>query len=195
MTETGIYGGSFNPIHNGHTTLAELLCEAGQLDELWFLVSPCNPLKKEQTDLLDENARLALAHLAVRNHPKLKVSDFEFSFPRPSYTVDTLAALRQSFPDRRFTLIIGADNWLAFDRWKSPEEILHHHRILIYPRRGYPVNVSSLPCGVTLVDTPLIDLSSTDIRRCIAEGKDASFGLDEAVWEEIQNKGYYRSKA
>lgn len=193
MTETGIYGGSFNPVHKGHTALAEKLCEVGRLDELWFLVSPCNPLKESATDLLDENARLELARMAVRSHPKLKVSNFEFRLPRPSYTVDTLAALRKSYPHRRFTLIIGADNWLSFDRWKSPEEILRHHRILVYPRPGYPVDASTLPCGVTLADTPLIDLSSTEIRRVIAQGGDASYGLDEAVWQEIRNKHYYHS--
>ena len=192
MTETGIYGGSFNPIHKGHTALAERLCETGRLDEVWFLVSPRNPFKETATDLLDENVRLALARLAVRHHPKLKVSDFEFNLPRPSYTADTLSALRRSFPDRQFTLIIGADYWLSFNRWKTPEEILAHHRILVYPRPGYPIDMSALPRGVTVVDTPLIELSSTEIRRTIAQGNDASYGLDEAVWQEIRSKGYYR---
>lgn len=193
MIETGIYGGSFNPIHKGHIALADMLCEAGWLDELWFLVSPCNPLKQSHTDLLDEHVRLSLARIAIRHHPRLKVSDFEFNLPRPSYMVDTLTALRKTFPDRRFTLIIGADNWLDFNRWKSPEEILRHHRIIIYPRSGYPVDASSLPKGVTLTDTPLIDISSTELRQCIAQGKDASYGLDEAVWKEIQAKKYYRT--
>lgn len=192
MIETGIYGGSFNPIHKGHIALADMLCEAGRLDELWFLVSPCNPLKQSHTDLLDEHARLSLARIAVRHHSRLKVSDFEFNLPRPSYMVDTLAALRKTFPDRRFTLIIGADNWLDFNRWKSPEEILRHHRVIIYPRPGYPVDASTLPEEVTLTDTPLIDISSTELRRCIAQGKDASYGLDEAVWKEIQARKYYQ---
>lgn len=194
MTETGIYGGSFNPIHKGHTRLADLLCKTERLDELWFLVSPCNPFKQEQADLLDEHARLELARIAVRHHPKLKVSDFEFYLPRPSYTADTLAALRKEFPGRRFALIIGADNWQAFSRWKAPEEILRHHRIIVYPRPGFPVDASALPRGVSLADTPLIGLSSTELRRCIAEGRDASYGLDEAVWEEIRDKKYYRSR-
>lgn len=191
MTETGIYGGSFNPIHKGHVRLAELLCEAGGLDELWFLISPRNPFKQDDTGLLDENIRLELARMATRHLPKLKVSDFEFNLPRPSYTADTLAALREAYPSRKFTLIIGADNWLAFDRWKAPEEILRHHRILVYPRPGYPVDASTLPSGVTLVNTPLIHLSSTELRNAIASGKDASYGLDEAVWKEIQDKKYY----
>jgi nicotinate-nucleotide adenylyltransferase len=108
MTETGIYGGSFNPIHRGHVELAERLCRDEGLDELWFMVSPQNPFKKSSPDLLDENSRLELARMAVREHPCLKVSDFEFRLPRPSYTADTLAALRQAYPDRLFTLVISS---------------------------------------------------------------------------------------
>ena len=152
MTETGIYGGSFNPIHRGHVELAERLCRDEGLDELWFMVSPQNP----------------------------------------SYTADTLAALRQAYPDRLFTLVIGADNWLAFKDWKKPDEILSHHRILVYPRPGYPVQTASLPSGVRLTETPLIDISSTELRRLISQGEDASYGLDEAVWQEIRKRGYYR---
>ena len=168
MTETGIYGGSFNPIHRGHVELAERLCRDEGLDELWFMVSPQNPFKKSSPDLLNENIRLELARMAVREHPCLKVSDFEFRLPRPSYTADTLAALRQAYPDRLFTLVIGADNWLAFKDWKKPDEILSHHRILVYPRPGYAVEAASLPPGVKLTDTPLIDISSTELRRLIS---------------------------
>ena len=117
------------------------------------------------------------------------MSDFEFRLPRPSYTADTLAALRQAYPDRLFTLVIGADNWLAFKDWKKPDEILSHHRILVYPRPGYAVETASLPPGVKLTDTPLIDISSTELRRLISQGDDASYGLDEAVWQEIRKKG------
>ncbi|MCD8318955.1 MAG: nicotinate-nucleotide adenylyltransferase [Paraprevotella sp.] len=194
MTYTGVYGGSFNPIHKGHVQIADPLCKQEEVDEIWFLVSPRNPFKQKADDLLDEDRRLELARLAVKDHPHLKVCDFEFSLPRPSYTVDTLAALRQAYPDRRFTLIIGADNWLTFNRWKQPDDILRHHRVLIYPRPGYPINPSALPAGVTLADTPLIALSSTELRRHIARGEDASYGLDEAVWQEIRRKGYYQKR-
>ena len=148
MKETGIYGGSFNPIHKGHVQLAETICQEGWVDEVWFLVSPQNPFKQDATDLMDEQVRLSLAQIAVRNHPRLKACDFEFSLPRPSYTAHTLAALRKAYPERRFTLIIGADNWQTFPLWKSPEEILLHHRILIYPRSGYPIDEAALPAGV-----------------------------------------------
>ena len=156
-------------------------------------------LDQEQIDHIVHEMALAgldkhqeLARMAVREHPCLKVSDFEFRLPRPSYTADTLAALRQAYPDRLFTLVIGADNWLAFKDWKKPDEILSHHRILVYPRPGYAVEAASLPPGVKLTDTPLIDISSTEIRRLISQGGDASYGLDEAVWQEIRKKGYYR---
>ncbi len=191
MTETGIYGGSFNPIHKGHVELAEVLCRNEGLDELWFMVSPRNPFKDSAPDLLDENARLELARIAVRGHPRLKVSDFEFRLPRPSYTADTLAALRRDCPDRNFTLVIGADNWMTFHGWKNPDEILRRHRVLVYPRPGYPIDAASLPSGVRLADTPLIPLSSTEIRRAISQGKDASYGLDEHVWREIRKRKYY----
>lgn len=192
MKETGIYGGSFNPIHKGHVQLAETICQEGLVDEVWFLVSPQNPFKQDATDLMDEHVRLSLAQIAVKGHPRLKACDFEFSLPRPSYTAHTLAALREAYPERRFTLIIGADNWQTFPFWKSPEEILLHHRILIYPRPGYPIDEADLPAGAHLVDMPLLDISSTALRRCIAQGGDASYGLDAAVWEEIRKKGYYQ---
>lgn len=192
MIETGLYGGSFNPIHKGHIRLAEFLCQSGEVNELWFLVSPQNPFKASSHDLLPEEERLELARLAIAGHPELKASDFEFKMPRPSYMVRTLKALRQTYPDRRFSLVIGADNWYSFNRWKEPEEILRHHRILVYPRTGYTIDPQTLPPHVKLVHTPLIDISSTELRQCIAKGGDASYGLEPAVWKEIQEKGYYR---
>lgn len=217
--QTGIYGGSFNPIHLGHTALGEWLVHEGYLDELWFLVSPQNPLKPA-SGLLEDQARLHLARLAVDEQPQptpvqsaispaapqfcmlpchgnspFRVSDFEFRLPRPSYMVHTLAALRETFPDRDFVLVIGADNWQRFPQWYHSEEILRHHRLIIYPRPGYPVDPSSLPSGITLVDSPLLDISSTQIRHAIASNPayDGD-GLSPRVWREIQARGYYRIK-
>ena len=194
MTQTGIYGGSFNPIHKGHVELGDLLCRNEELDEIWFMVSPQNPFKKADPELLDENVRLELARMAVRSHPRLKACDFEFRLPRPSFTADTLAALREAYQSRHFVLIIGADNWLSFASWRRPDEILRHHRILVYPRPEFPVDETALPPGVTLLsDVRLMDISSTQLRCSIARGEDASYGLDAAVWQEIQKKGYYRT--
>ncbi|MCR5180440.1 MAG: nicotinate (nicotinamide) nucleotide adenylyltransferase, partial [Bacteroidaceae bacterium] len=133
MITTGIYGGSYNPIHEGHLTLGRWLVRHHYLDELWFLVSPQNPLKPA-AGLLDDAARLHLARLAVGRKRGLRVSDFEFSLPRPSYMAHTLEALRSTYPDRDFVLVIGADNWHRFPQWYKSEEILRHHRLLIYPR-------------------------------------------------------------
>ena len=188
----GIYGGSFNPIHRGHTQLADYLCKHRLVDELWFMVSPCNPLKADSSDILDEQARLHLAQIATAEQSHLKVSDFEFHLPRPSYTVDTLRALRTTYPKHEFVLIIGADNWLVFDRWKAPEEILQYHRIVIYPRPGYEIDKNTLPQGVTLVNTPLFPISSTEIRQRISKGLDVSDFVDPAVEKEIYRQGYYR---
>lgn len=187
----GIYGGSFNPIHKGHTELAKYLCTNGFVDELWFMVSPCNPLKTNSTELLDENIRLHLAQIATAKHPQLKVSDFEFRLPRPSYTVDTLSALRTAYPEHEFILIIGADNWQVFNHWKKPQEILSHHRIIIYPRPGHDVDPVTLPQGVTMVNTPLFPISSTEIRQRIATGLDYTNFIDTAVAEEIKQNQYY----
>lgn len=192
MIRTGIYGGSFNPIHTGHLTLGKLLCEQGLIDELWFLVSPLNPFKQATNDLLDDQARLQLVQLAVRNEPQLQVSDFEMHLPRPSYMVHTLEKLREAYPDREFVLVIGADNWLRFDQWYESEEIIKHHSILVYPRPGYEIEPSTLPNAVTLVDTPLFDISSTQIRNSIARGNFDGKGLPPQVWKEIKRQGYYK---
>ena len=183
--KTGIFGGSFNPIHIGHLALANYLCEYSGLDEVWFLVSPHNPLK-EQTDLWDDHLRLQLVQLAVEGYPKFRASDFEFHLPRPSYMVNTLRALTSAYPDREFTLIIGADNWASFPRWYQPETILASHRLMVYPRPGYDIDRTTLPSSVQLIDTPLLEISSTFIRQALKEGKDVRYFLHPKVYETLQ---------
>ena len=187
----GIFGGSFNPIHTGHIRLGESLCRKGWVDELWFLVSPLNPLKQTSTDLLADEARLHLAELAVQGKPHLQVSDFEIHLPRPSYMVRTLELLRSQHPTDEFLLVIGADNWLRFPQWRDSQEILRHHRILVYPRPGYIIDINTLPPGVQAVDTPLFDISSTQIRQAIHQGSYRGRGLNPKVWKEIKQKQYY----
>ncbi len=189
MTVTGLYGGSFNPIHEGHVRLSRAIVETGMVDELWLLVSPQNPLKADQEMLADE-ARLELAQMAVQNEEKIRVSDFEFHLPRPSYMVHTLQELRRTYPEREFVLVIGADNWERFPRWYHHEEILAHHRLIIYPRPG--CTLQNLPANAQVADTPLIDISSTEIREKIQNPSYDGAGLCPAVWEEIKKKGYYR---
>ncbi len=189
--KVGLYGGSFNPIHIGHLHLGEWLVEHHHVDELWFLVSPQNPLKQAD-GLLDDEARLALARLAVEGKRGLKVSDYECHMPRPSYMVHTLEALRKTYPLIDFVLVIGADNWHRFPQWYQADEILRHHTLLVYPRPGFPIDETTLPQGVTLVTTPLYDISSTQIRDAIAHDPTYNgFGLDSRVWAEIKAKGLY----
>lgn len=190
-SRVGIFGGSFNPVHTGHIRLAKCLLRLGAVDELWLLVSPLNPLKQGNTDLLDDEVRLQLTQMAVKNIPGLVVSDFEMHLPRPSYMVHTLQQLRTTYPDREFILIIGADNWLRFPQWKDNDEILRHHRLLVYPRPGYSIDTSTLPEGVQLVHTPHFDISSTEIRQAIAGGHYHGRGLTPAVWKEIKKNHYY----
>ncbi len=188
----GIFGGSFNPIHDGHTQLAQMLVQRGWVDEVWLMVSPLNPLKQGDTELLADKARLRLAQLATEGLERVHASDFEMHLPVPSFMVRTLEALRQAYTDREFCLVVGADNWLRFHQWRDADEILRHHRLLVYPRPDCEVAKEALPAGVTLVDTPLIDLSATEIRRAIAQGSYRGEGMNPEVWKEIQKKGYYR---
>lgn len=187
---TGIFGGTFNPIHLGHLALANYLCEENWVDELWFLITPQNPFKQEQT-LLDNHLRMKMVEAAIAGYPRFKASDFEFKLPRPSYTVTTLQKLSETYPDREFVLIIGADNWAAFDKWKSPEEILRNHRILVYPRPGYEINPHELPAQVKAVNTPLLEISSTFIRESIASGKDIRYFLHPEVYRFIKQHQLY----
>ena len=187
---TGIFGGSFNPIHIGHLALANYLCENDYIDELWFLVSPQNPFKQNEK-LLDDKTRLRMVNAAVRGYGRFYVSDFEFSLPKPSYTINTLNKLSETYTDRNFYLIIGADNWAAFDRWKSPEEIISKHHVLVYPRLGYDIP-EMLPKNVRAVDSPLIEVSSTFIRESISQGKDVRYFLHPAVYEIIEKESLYR---
>lgn len=167
--KVGIFGGSFNPIHTGHIALAKSLCQQAGLDEVWLMVSPMNPFKKEATDLLTDKLRLEMAEQAVADEPKLKACDYEFHMPKPSYTWHTLQALSQDFPNVDFTLLIGGDNWASFDKWFHHEDILNHYPIVVYPRKG--CDIGKVPSGVTIVETPLLNISSTEIRQRIKEGK------------------------
>lgn len=183
--KTGIFSGSFNPIHIGHLALANYLCEYEGLDEIWFMVSPQNPLKA-QADLWSDDFRLKLVQLSIADYPPFRASDFEFHLPRPSYSVHTLEKLHEAYPDRDFHFIIGSDNWLRFDRWYQSERIIRENKIIIYPRPGFPVEEDKLPETVRLVYSPEFEISSTFIRDALSEGKDIRYFVHPRAWESIK---------
>lgn len=185
--KTGIYGGSFNPIHNGHIALARHLLHEAELDEIWFVVSPQNPFKVQQ-QLLADDKRLRLVRQALAPYPQLVASDFEFSLPRPSYMWHTLQGMSAQWPDRELHLIIGADNWLCFDRWYHADDIRRTYPIIIYPRQGYDITPADLPQGVRLVNTPLYNVSSTEIRADIAAGRDISGKVPSTILSEVEKE-------
>jgi len=176
MIRTGIFGGSFNPIHNGHIILARQLKERAGLDEVWLMVSPQNPLK-QHAGLLADEARMEMARKAVEGEAGIVASDYEMQLPRPSYTWNTLQALSRDYPDREFVLMIGGDNWELFDRWYRAEDIRRHYEIVVYTR--------------TPGDPGFIDISSTEIRRRIREGLSIGELVPAAVADIIKEKGYY----
>ncbi|MBO4827211.1 MAG: nicotinate-nucleotide adenylyltransferase [Prevotella sp.] len=190
LKRTGIYGGSFNPIHVAHVRLAKQLLEKANLDEVWFVVSPQNPFKQDQ-QLLDDDKRLQLVRLALKRHPRLVACDYEFHLPRPSYMHTTLTHLSADFPDREFVLLIGADNWERFDHWYRADDILRDYKLAIYPREGSPIAPTALPPNVQLVDTPLINLSSTEIRERIRQGRSIARLVPKAVADIISKEHLY----
>ena len=173
MRRIGILGGSFNPIHNGHLEIARAVIRKRWVDEVWLLVSPQNPLKT-QAELADEQIRLSIARKAVEREEHIKVSDIEFSLPRPSYTWATLEALEAQYPDCCFSLIIGGDNWKKFQHWAHWLEILANYELIVYPRLDSDIDSTTLPPTVHLLDTPLFPISSTSIREKINQGIDIS---------------------
>lgn len=169
----GIFGGTFNPPHNGHLQLARTFLAQAALDEVWLMVSPQNPFKAN-ADLPADSYRLRLVQAAVEGECGLRASDFEFHLPKPSYTWNTLQALTRAFRDCEFSLLVGGDNWAAFDRWSHPADILRHHELYVYPRPGSDIDEASLPPGVHLLHGQLLDVSSTEVRRRVMAGEDIS---------------------
>ncbi|MEA4919139.1 nicotinate (nicotinamide) nucleotide adenylyltransferase [Proteiniphilum sp.] len=187
----GIFSGSFNPIHIGHLILANYICEFTDLEEVWFVVSPHNPLK-DPGDLLDDDLRLEIVRLALEEFDRMKVSDVEFHMPRPSYTIDTLTKLANEHPDKGFTLIIGGDNWRQIHRWKECEKLVNNYPLLVYPRLGDAVVIpDQLSTSVRVVDAPIVEVSSTFIRESIRNGKNMRGFLPPKVYDFIVQNGLY----
>ncbi len=186
---TALFGGTFDPIHNGHLAIARSVLEKGLADEVWLLVTPCNPWKKNKK-LLDDNIRLEMAAKAVEGISGITVSDYEMHLPIPSYTANTLRKISVDYPDRRFILTIGADNWAKFHNWCESAFILENYPIIVYPREDCPIGL--LPSGVTLLDMPLINISSTEIRQMVKDGDSIEQKVPTSVAGTIQELNLYR---
>ena len=184
----GLFFGSFNPIHLGHLAVAEYMAEHTDLDEVWIIVSPHNPLKPVSSLLPDED-RLAMVKLAINNQPKLKVSDVEFNLPKPSYTIYTILHLKEKYPEHNFVLIIGEDNLAAFDRWKDHEQILKECMVYVYPRSHSEQSTFHFHPKIKLIkDAPLMDVSATEIRMGTRNRDDIKELIPAAVWQYVVEK-------
>jgi nicotinate-nucleotide adenylyltransferase len=189
----GLYFGTFNPIHVGHLIIANHMAEHSDLDQVWMVVTPHNPLKKKST-LLDDYHRLQMVFLATEDFPKIKPSDIEFKLPQPNYTVNTLVHLEEKYPNYEFSLIMGEDNLKSLHKWKNYEVILERHDIYVYPRISTEeenLEFKNHP-KIHLIDAPVVEISATFIRDNIKKGKNIQPLLPAKVWEYIDHNNFYK---
>lgn len=196
MTKIGLYFGSFNPIHIGHIAIAGYMTEFTDLSEVWFVVSPHNPLKKKES-LLPDHQRLHMTKLGIGDNSKLKASDIEFKLPIPSYTIDTLAYLKEKNNDKEFCLLMGEDNLYTLHKWKNIDALIDNYRIYVYPR-AYEIRPSSPAldkilsrAAVQKISAPMMEISSTFIREGIKAGKNMSYYVPAATWQYIREMHFY----
>jgi nicotinate-nucleotide adenylyltransferase len=186
----GLYFGSFNPIHTGHLIIANHIANNTELDEVWFVVSPQNPFKNTNS-LLNEQHRLSLVKIAIEGEKKIKASNVEFKLPKPSYTADTLLYLSEKYPKHIFSIIMGSDGFQNIEKWKNYKYIINNYNIFIYHRPGFLIEKKSE--NVLIVDAPLLEISSTQIRKNIKEKKSIRYLVTDDVMREIEIKNYYKS--
>ncbi|MCQ2959640.1 MAG: nicotinate-nucleotide adenylyltransferase [Bacteroidales bacterium] len=190
--EVGLYFGSFNPIHVGHLVIANYLLDFSPMDELWFVISPQNPLK-EKASLLNDYQRLHLVELAIEDIPHFRASSIEFTLPQPSYTVNTLAHLSDKYPNHSFSLIMGGDNIQSFTKWKNYQRILEEYKIYVYPRPGYDIPEEfKNHKNISIVQAPLMEISSSFIRNCIKEGKNVQGYMPQTAWKYLDEMNFYK---
>lgn len=191
--KVGLYFGSFNPIHIGHLVIANHIAEYSDLDQVWFVVTPHNPFKKKSS-LLDNYQRLEMVYRATKDYQKLKPSNIEFNLPQPNYTVNTLVHLQEKYSEYEFALIMGEDNLKSFHKWKNYEVILENHHIYVYPRISENVIETQFHNHdkIHFIKAPIMQLSSTFIRKSVKEGKNVQPMLPEHVWEYLDEMNFYR---
>lgn len=190
METVGILGGSFNPVHIGHMMLASYLAQWGYVDQVWLTLSPRNPLKKA-SELQPDMKRLQMLSIAAKGATNIDICDIELTMPRPSYTINTLDLLAERYPNLRFKLIIGSDNWQIFEQWREPQRILDQYGVIVYLRPGYPVDDIHV-AGLEVAQAPMIDLSSTFIRDAIAKGRNMNYFLPSGVYKYIIDNRLYQ---
>ncbi|REC45011.1 nicotinate (nicotinamide) nucleotide adenylyltransferase [Chryseobacterium sp. 5_R23647] len=194
MKKIGLFFGSFNPIHIGHLILANYILENSDMNELWFVVSPQNPFK-EKKSLLNDHNRLDMVELAIKNYPDMRASNVEFSLPTPSYTIDTLTYLKEKHPDYSFSLIMGEDNLGSLHKWKNSDLLIKNHHIIVYPRVFEGDTKDSKYINhenISLVKAPVIELSATEIRNMIQQGKNVRPMLPPEVFEYLDGSSFYK---
>ena len=187
---TGLFFGSFNPVHIGHLAIANYILAYTDMEQLWFVVSPHNPLKKKQ-NLLTASDRLHLVNLAIDGHPAYRTCDIEFHMPQPSYTIDTLVRLSEKYPQREFSIIMGSDNLESFTKWKNHEAIIAQYHRYIYPRPDTPSHIFENIENASVVDAPLMEISSTFIRQTIRQGRDVPFFMPDKVYQYVKEMHFY----
>ena len=187
--KVGLYFGSFNPIHIGHLIIAQAVLEHAQLQEVWFIVSPQNPLKKNRS-LLHEFDRYDMVRLSIEDHDRFRVSDIEFHMPKPSFTIDTLSYLREKHQNHEFKLIIGGDNLAIFPKWKNSKKIIEDFGLIVYPRPGSEKTLSVHP-NIQFVEAPLMDISATYIRKCIQSNRSIRYLVPDRVAQYIYDRKLY----
>lgn len=187
----GLFFGSFNPIHIGHLIIANYMANYTNLDKVWFVVSPHNPLK-DKKDIIQVYDRLEMAKLATEKSENIAVSDVELKLPKPSYTIDTLTLLRELYPEYEFSLIMGSDNLKTLKKWKNYDIILRDYHIMVYPRPGYLDSELNEHQSISITDTPQMEISSTFIRKSIQQNKNVQYFLPESVLDFIENKSLYK---
>ncbi len=187
----GLFFGSYNPIHIGHTAIANYMLEYSDLTEIWFVVSPHNPLKEKKT-LLDDYQRLEMVRLAIEDDYRFRASDIEFKLPQPSYTVDTLTYLHEKYPQHQFCLIVGGDNLSSFHKWKNYQTILDYYPLYVYARPGFKKEDFSGQGDIQFFDAPQMEISSSFIRKGIKEEKDLRHFLTPKVWAYLNEMHFYQ---
>jgi nicotinate-nucleotide adenylyltransferase len=186
--KVGLYFGSFNPIHHGHLIIANHIVENSDIEQVWFIVSPQNPLKPS-AGLLNEYHRLHLVRLAIEGEDRFRTIDIEFHLPKPSYTIDTLTYLSEKYPHHQFTVIMGSDSFQNLPKWKNHEQLRKNYKIIVYLRPGFEVQPSTP--DITILNAPLLEISATYIRNNIRENKSIRYLIPENVREEIERNRYY----